>query len=369
VSAVGALCVHAALIFSGSGIRGGADLQPHLHLMQQMAEAPGLRTVYAPFYHALGALIFPWVGLAATTKLFAFAAAAALIAGFRCFQRAAALPDMAAAVFAWSPYTFALSGCTPKVEVAGYALAFFALGLLLRRRYTALALALAATFLVHTAAALFLGLGAGVLALARGDRRALLALLAGTAAATPLLLAHLAAGCSVAEALMFSPGDYLRDPKAGGTLALWDRVLVFAGPIAVVVAAVGAPVLWRRNRPVAVLSLRDDRASLSERAVVGAFRRRVHPEPPARAHPVGLRHGRVRRSRARGSAAGRTGGRSGLRRVEPRRRRLERARFLLRPFVHAGRGRRHASRTLPLPLARRAARNGEHSAMTGDPIP
>jgi hypothetical protein len=254
-SAAGALALHAALLLGEGGIHGGADLRPHLRLIQLMSEAPALRSVYAPAYHALGGILAPWIGLGVYTKLFAFAAAAALIAGFRSFQRAARLPDLAAALFAWSPYAFALTWCAPKVEAAGYALAFAALGLLLGRRYAALALALTGTFLVHTAAALFLGLSGGVLALARRDLRALLALAAGSAGAAPLFAAQLAAGCSFAQAFLFSHGDYLRHANAFTGLAMWDRVVVLASPIAVGAAALGARSLWRRDRPLATLCI------------------------------------------------------------------------------------------------------------------
>jgi hypothetical protein len=252
-SAAGALALHAALLLDIDGIQGGADLRPHLRLIQMMGEAPAVRSVYAPAYHGLGGLLAAWIGLGAYAKLFAFAAAAALIAGFRSFQRAARLPDLAAALFAWSPYAFALTWCVPKVEAAGYALAFAALGWLLERRYAALALALAGTFLVHTAAALFLGLAGGVLALTRRDGRALLALAAGAVAATPLFASHIAAGCSIAQAFLFSSGDYLRQIDAATSLAMWDRIAVLCGPIAVCAAVAGAPSLWRRDRRLAAL--------------------------------------------------------------------------------------------------------------------
>jgi hypothetical protein len=252
-SAAGALAIHAALLLGIDGIQGGADLRPHLRLIQLMGEAPAVRSVYAPAYHGLGGLLATWIGLGAYAKLFAFAAAAALIAGFRSFQRSARLPDLAAALFAWSPYAFALTWCAPKVEAAGYALAFAALGWLLERRYAALAFALAGTFLVHTAAALFLGLAGGVLALTRRDGRALLALAAGSVAAAPLFASHLAAGCSLAEAFLFSSGDYLRQAGASTSPAMWDRIAVLCGPIAVGAAVTGAPSLWRRDRRLAAL--------------------------------------------------------------------------------------------------------------------
>jgi hypothetical protein len=253
-SAAAALALHALLLFGDGGLHGGADLKPHLRLIQLMGEQPALRSVYAPAYHALGALLAPWIGLAVFPKLFALASAAGLIAGFRLFQRAARLPDAAAALFAWAPYTFALSWCLPKVEAAGYAICFAALGLLLKRRYLAVALLLAAAFLVHTAAALFLGLCGGALALARRDHRALLALAAGSLGAAPLLAAHLAAGCTPAQALLFSPGDYLRTAPQASNLASWDRLLALANPIAVAIAVLGARELWQRWRPVAILS-------------------------------------------------------------------------------------------------------------------
>jgi hypothetical protein len=236
-SAAGALAIHAALLLGVDGIQGGADLRPHLRLIQLMGEAPAVRSVYAPAYHGLGGLLATWIGLGAYAKLFAFAAAAALIAGFRSFQRSARLPDLAAALFAWSPYAFALTWCARLLE----------------RRYAALALALAGTFLVHTAAALFLGLAGGVLALTRRDGRALLALAAGSVAAAPLFASHLAAGCSLAQAFLFSSGDYLRQAGASTSPAMWDRIAVLCGPIAVGAAVVGAPSLWRRDRRLAAL--------------------------------------------------------------------------------------------------------------------
>jgi hypothetical protein len=253
-SAAGALALHAAILLGADGLQGGADLRPHLRLVDLMGDAPGIWNVYPPGYHALGALLAPVVGLAAYPRLFAFASAALLIAGFRSFQRAAGLPDAAAALFAVSPYLFTLSWCLPKVEVAGYGLAFLALGALLRGHRVGTALLLAATFGVHTAAALFCGLCGGVLALARGDRAALVALAAGTALAVPLFASHLAAGCSAAEALLFSQGDYLRTGPAARDLASTARVFTLAGPIGIAAAVLGAPTLWRRHRPVAILA-------------------------------------------------------------------------------------------------------------------
>lgn len=252
-SAAGALVFHALLLLRTHGVEGGGDLVPHLRLVQRMAEDPALRSVYPPFYHALGALAAPWVGLAAYPEWFAWASAAALIAGFRSLQRAAGLPDAAAAIFAWAPYGFALTRCLPKIEAAGYALAFLGLALVFRRRYVALAATLAATFWVHTAAALFLGLAGGVLALARREPRALAALAVGTLGAVPLVAAHLAAGCSLPEAVLFSRGDYLRAAPRLANLAQWDRLLVLANPIALVAAVAGASRLWREHRTVAVL--------------------------------------------------------------------------------------------------------------------
>ena len=251
-SAAAALGLHALLLFGGDGLRGGADLRPHLRLIQLMGEAPALRSVYPPAYHALGALLAPWVGLALFPKLFALSSAAALIGGVRVFQRAAGLPDATAAIFAWAPYTFALSWCLPKVEVAGYARALAALGRLLKRRYAALAALVVATFAVHTAAALFLGLCGGVLALVQRDRRALLALTTGALASTPLFAVHLAAGCTLAQAFLFSQGDYLRTTDRVGSLANWDTLVALANPVALAAALVGAPLLWREQRAVAL---------------------------------------------------------------------------------------------------------------------
>ena len=220
-----------------------------------MGEDPGLHNVYAPAYHAVGALLAPWLGISAAIKLMTLACVAALIAGFRSFQRAVGLPEAAAALFAWSPYTFALSWCIPKIEAGGYALAFFGLGLLFRRRHAAAALCLAATFGVHTAAALFFGFCGGLLALARRDLRAFAALAGGCLGAAPLLAAHVVSGCSLAQALLLSPGDYLRAPGRWSSFSQWDRILVLAGPIALACATAGAGRLWREHRSVAVTAV------------------------------------------------------------------------------------------------------------------
>jgi len=252
-SATGALALHAAILLWTDGLQGGGDMKPHLRLVQLMAEEPALRSVYAPFYHALGALASPLTGLGAYPEWFAWLSAAGLIASFRYFQRSAGLPDVAAALFAWAPYGFALTWCLPKVEAAGYALALLGLGLLFRRRHLLLAATLAATFWVHTAAALFLGLCGGVLALARRDARALIALAVGSGGIAPLLASHIAAGCSLAQALLFSQGDYLRAAPRLENLVHWDRILVLANPIALVAAVLGARTLWEQHRPGAIL--------------------------------------------------------------------------------------------------------------------
>ena len=247
-SAGAALALHAGLLFAEPGLAGGADLVPHLRLIQQMGEAPGLRSVYAPAFHVAGALLSPALGASLTVEVLAWLSAAALIAGFRAFQRAAGLPSAAAAIFPWTPYLFALSWCLPKVEAAGYALAFFGLGRLLRERRACAGACLAATFLVHTAAALVFALCGAVLALARRDARALAALAGGALAASPLLAAHLAAGCTLREALLLSPGDYLRAAGRWSSAAQGGRIAILAGPIGVLAALLGAPRLWQIGR-------------------------------------------------------------------------------------------------------------------------
>jgi hypothetical protein len=254
-SAGAALCLHAWLLFADPALAGGADLVPHLRLIGQMREAPALRSVYAPAFHAAAALLAAALGVPLAVKVLSLLSAAALIAGFRSFQRAAGLPGAAAALFPWTPYLFALSWCLPKVEGAGYALAFAGLASLLRGRLPAAAAWLAATFLVHTAAGLVFGLCGGVLALARRDVRALGALAAGALAASPLLALHLAAGCSLREALLFSPGDYLRAAGRWSSAGSAGRIAVLAGPIGVAAALLGAPRLWREHRDAAVLSV------------------------------------------------------------------------------------------------------------------
>lgn len=253
-SAGAALCLHAWLLFGDPSLSGGADLVPHLRLIEQMGESPGLRSVYAPGFHVAGALLAALAGPALAVKLWAWLSVAALFAGFRAFQRAAGLPDAAAALFPWTPYLFALSWCLPKVEAAGYAAALAGLACLLRGRRALAGAILAASLGLHTASALVLGLCGGVLALARRDARALAALAAGALVASPLLVAHLAAGCSLREALLFSPGDYLRAAGSWSSAEAAGRIVILAGPLGVGAALLGAPRLWREHRDAAVVA-------------------------------------------------------------------------------------------------------------------
>jgi hypothetical protein len=248
-----AMVLHGVLLFGTPGLHGGADLVPHLWLIERMAEAPALRNVYAPAYHVIGGLLTPLVGLELYVELFALASALALILAFRYLVRCLALPGEGASLFALFPYNLSLSWCLPKVEEAGYALAFVGLGLLSRRRYTAAAVLLGLTFYFHTAAALFLGGAGGVLALARRDGRALVALAIGTLAVAPLVAAHLAAGCDLAQALLLSRNDYLRTTSAWSSLGMIDVIAVLASPIALALAGLGARELWRRDRAVALM--------------------------------------------------------------------------------------------------------------------
>jgi hypothetical protein len=253
-SAAAALCLHAWLLFGDPALSGGADLVPHLRLIEQMGEAPGLRSVYPPAFHAAVALLAPLLGQALAVKLWTWLSAGALIAGFRAFQRAAGLPAAAAALFPWTPYLFALSWCLPKVEAAGYAAALAGLACLLRGHRAAAGAILAATFWVHTAAALVFGLCGGLWALFRRDARSLAALAGGTLAASPLLVAHLAEGCTLREALLFSPGDYLRAAGRSGSASAGGRIAILAGPLGVGAALLGARRLWREHRDAAVLA-------------------------------------------------------------------------------------------------------------------
>ncbi len=244
-----ALLVHLSLYARAGGLHGGADLLPHLRLIQLMGESPALHNIYPPAYHVLGALLTPVVGLSAYPSVFAFLSAVGLLLAFRFFQRATALPDESAALFALLPYPLALSWCVPKVQFAGLALMLLGLGLLVRRRYVFAASALAATFCVHTAAALVFGLLGGVVVLARRDPRGLAALAGGALAATPLFVAHRVGGCSWAQALLLS-GSHLGAGRAG----IFDDlpvVLLLAAPLALAAAGAGAPALWRRQRALA----------------------------------------------------------------------------------------------------------------------
>ena len=247
------IVLHAILLFASPGLHGGADLLAHLRMVELMGLAPALRNVYPPAYHLFGALLSPVVALPVYPKLFAVGATALSIGCFRFFQRRAGLPDHTSVLFALWPYSFALSWSMPKIEVAGYALVFLGLGLLVTRRHVWLALVVGATFWVHTPGALLLGLCGGVLALARRDARGLAALALGALGAVPLIGTHLAAGCSLQQALLFEEGDYLHLTRIPGGLDQWPLVLALASPPVLLAALPGAATIWTRDRALAAL--------------------------------------------------------------------------------------------------------------------
>ncbi len=246
-----AVLLHVLLIFGRDGLWGGGDLVPHLRLIQTVATSPGLYNPYAPAYHWLGAALVPALGFELYTKFFALGAALLLIAGFRSFQRAAALPDASTAIFSLTPFLLSLSWCVPRVEAAGYGLLLFGLGFLVRARHVALALTLAACFSVHTASALLFGLAAGSLALARRDTRALVALAIGSLGVLPLVIVHLGAGCTLAQAFLFAQGGYARSLDEALLPPNWPWLVPLANPLALLAAALGARETWRRSRPLA----------------------------------------------------------------------------------------------------------------------
>lgn len=253
VTASAVIALHAALLFSSPGLHGSGDLIAHLRMIELMGVVPALRNIYPPGYHVLGALLSPLIGLAAYPKLFAVVAAALSILCFRFFQRRAGLPDHTSVLFALWPYSFALSWAMPKVEVAGYAMVFLGLGLLCSQRYLWLALALGASFWVHISGSLLFGFCCGVLALARRDIRGLAALAVGTLGAVPLIGTHIAAGCSLQQALLFSEGDYLHVAGLHHSWDRWPLFLALASPPMLIAALPGARALWTRDRGLAVL--------------------------------------------------------------------------------------------------------------------
>ena len=248
-----ALLLHVVLVFGRTGLWGGGDLVPHLRLIQATSLHALVHNPYAPAYHVLGALLGPIVGLDFYPKLFAIGAAALLIAGFRSFQRAAQLPSASSAIFCLTPTLLSLSWCTPRIEAAGYGVLLFGLGRLLRGQRVALALLVALAFYVHTASALLFGIAAGVLALARRDAGALLALFVGSLGALPLIATHLGAGCSIPEAFLFARGGYARSLSESLLPGRWPWLVPLAGPVALGAAALGARELWRTQRSLAVL--------------------------------------------------------------------------------------------------------------------
>ena len=84
-------------LFGAPGLHGGGR-RFRLRIIELMRDEHALHNVYASAYHVLGALLSNWVGLDLYPRLFAFAGAAALMAGFRIFQRCAGLPAASAAL-------------------------------------------------------------------------------------------------------------------------------------------------------------------------------------------------------------------------------------------------------------------------------
>jgi hypothetical protein len=63
------------------------------------------------------------------------------------------------------------------------------------------------------------------------------------------------AGCTLREALLFSPGDYLREAGRLHAASMAGRIAILAGPLGVGAALLGAPRLWREHRDVALLAV------------------------------------------------------------------------------------------------------------------
>jgi hypothetical protein len=92
-----------------------------------------------------------------------------------------------------------------------------------------------------------------VWALATRDWRGIAALAAGTLGFAPLLVIHVAAGCSPAEALLLSKNDYLRATTAWSSAGVWDVIVMLASPLAVVLAGLGARLLPGRSHAAAAV--------------------------------------------------------------------------------------------------------------------
>jgi hypothetical protein len=69
----------------------------------------------------------------------------------------------------------------------------------------------------------------------------------------PLVGAHLAAGCTLQQSLLFAEGDYLHAARYHGTLDRWPLMLALASPPILGAAFLGARATWRRHRPIALL--------------------------------------------------------------------------------------------------------------------
>ena len=79
-----------------------------------------------------------------------------------------------------------------------------------------------------------------------------------TLAAAPLFAAHLAAGCTLAEAFLLSHDDYLRETSSWSSALIWDRIVLLASPPALFAAALSALPIWQGVDPLVVLALSDE---------------------------------------------------------------------------------------------------------------
>jgi hypothetical protein len=69
-----------------------------------------------------------------------------------------------------------------------------------------------------------------------------------------LWIAHLGAGCSFAQALLFAPGGYARSLVEELLPPQWPWLAPLANPVALLAAVPGARATWQRSRPLGWLA-------------------------------------------------------------------------------------------------------------------
>lgn len=227
--------VACATLFGQAALYGGEDLVPHLWLIDNVWN--GASNVYAPAYRWVGALAVPVLGFTLYVKLFALGSGVLSLIGLGRLASVVGSRKWSLWAYVLFPYSYCLVVCVPKVELAALGPMYWGLALAVERKPLRACTLLVLTFYIHTATAIAFGGALVVVSVRRWTgRQCAVAMLAVASGICPLLAAHLCAGCSVRESLLFARGGY----EYGGGAILNDLVLslALASPPLLVLAAI-----------------------------------------------------------------------------------------------------------------------------------